>query len=441
MTMTRGALIPVILFVASLGWASPGQAQGAAEASIDYVVQRGDTLVSFARRYMVRPQDYVELGRLNRIREPRRLVVGSVLSVPARLLRSEPARARVTNFSGPVSVEVDGRSIAAAVGTEIAQGATVVTGPNAFVRLRLEDASVVSLPSNSRVRVERLRTFVLGGASDHVFDLETGRAESRAVPVRRPGRFEIRTPVSVSAVRGTEFRSAYDPQTGRGATEVLEGTVEVSNDAATLAVGPAEGVTASADGLKIADLLPGPEMRDGDDLQIAPTVVVRLLPLPGAVRYRVRIATDAGMTDAFAEADSDPGSTSVSLDAIADGAYFIRASAISGDGLEGRATTFSILRARSGVGALGAGAVGAGRDRAYLFRWEAEGAGEASYRFQLTQEDHEVPVIDLPGLKTAELSLTGLTPGAYGWRVQSSRLVMGRRIDTWSEVSSLRIGR
>ena len=51
-----------------------------------------------------------------------------------------------------------------------------------------------------------------------------------------PGAFLVRTPVSVSSVRGTEFRTAFDAPSGKAATEVIHGVVDVA---------VTEGVTAA----------------------------------------------------------------------------------------------------------------------------------------------------------------------------------------------------
>ena len=210
----------------------------------------------------------------------------------------------------------------------------------------------------------------------------------RVTPRRRPGGFVVRTPVSVSAVRGTDFRVAFDDDADRSATEVIEGRVEVeSGDGQVEATAAAaEGVTASATAARLVPLLPAPALARPDDVQSGREAVFGIVALADADRYRGRLATDAGMIDAFAEADSASGDTRLTFADLADGAYFLRLSALSTEGVEGRSTTYSFIRARNGVDGLASSNSMQDRRRFYRFRWEAQGEGEARFRFQLSRE-------------------------------------------------------
>lgn len=429
-----------VLALTALAGPDPASAQSTT-TTINYVVRPGDTLSELADRYLVRPGAYHEVARLNRVREARRLPVGRVLRVPVPLLRSEPAQARIATVRGPVSIHRgSGVAGAASVGQTLIEGDVISTGANAFIRLALPDGGFVSLPSRSRVRVRRLRTILLNGATDQLFQLESGRVESDASPVREPGGFAIATPISISAVRGTGFRNSYDPEAERGGTEVIEGVVAVESGSSEIMAREAQGVTAGPGGLALAPLLPAPDLVDPDAVQTREAVTLRFAPAPGAVRHRARIATDAGLVDAFAEADSASGEAQVTFTGLDDGLYFVRVSAISAEGLEGMAKVYTLLRARSGLGNLSATPSGAGRDRQYLFRWEPAGDGPAEFRFQL-RKDAEPAVVDEAGLSEPRLTLTGLPPGEYQWRVRITRRRFDRLIESWSDPQALRIGR
>lgn len=417
------------------------QAQSRASRTVAYEIKPGDTLYGLAERYLIQPGDYRAVARLNRVADPRRLSVGRPLQIPLPLLRTAPSEARIANFRGAVTVETRGLAQPAVAGREMEEGDVISTGANAFARLALADGSHVSLPSRSRVRIARLRTILLTGAVDHVFRLEAGRVETDAAPVRTPGGFSITTPISVSAVRGTEFRNAYDPATAKGSTEVIEGAVAVEGGGDAVVALAAQGVTAGADGLVLADLLPPPDLQRPEAPQTSERVVFVLEPTIGAVRYRARLATDAGMIDAFAETESAPGETRVLFDDVEDGAYFVRLSAVSADGVEGLASVYSFIRARNGVAGLTA-AAGGGPDRPYLFRWEAQGAGPARFRFQMRRaQDESAPLVDQSDLLQPEITVTGLKAGVYEWRVRITRQALGQVLETWSEPQQLRVGR
>src|SRR5690606_34001873 len=194
---------------------------------------------------------------------------------------------------GAVTLSQGGRAAPPTQGQAVSEDAVLTTGANAFVRLALSDGSHVVVPSNSRVRLSRLRRYALNGAVDHAMTVEAGRAESQVTPRRRPGGFVVRTPVSVSAVRGTEFRVAFNDAADRSATEVIEGVVEVdSGDGLSEAVAVADqGVSTSLTDTRLLPLLPAPALAQPDEVQSGPVVDFTLTPLDGAAGYRGRLAT------------------------------------------------------------------------------------------------------------------------------------------------------
>lgn len=438
-----------VLAAAVLLSAAPAAAQSTVSSrqaeTLDYVVRPGDTLIDLASAYMNRPLDYRRVQRENRVANPRRLSIGRTLALPVDLLRADPDEARIAGFRGAVSLNQDGVSGAPTSGQIVRESAVLSTGANAFVRLALSDGSHVVVPSNSRVRVSRLRRYAINGAVDHALTVETGRAESRVTPRTRPGGFAIRTPVSVSAVRGTDFRVSFDEASERSATEVLEGAVAVASGENEALAAADQGVSAAAGAVRLLPLLPAPALARPDAPQTQPQVVFEVQPLPGAERYRGRIAQDAGMIESFAEADSAPGGP-LAFGDMEEGAYFLRLTALSPEGLEGKATTYSFIRARNGVGGLASAMDQRDRRRFYRFRWDAEGVGEASFRFQLWREAEDGGVdgpllIDQPGLTDEAFTLSDLPPGVYSWRVQSARHRFGRLLEAWSEPQQLHIGR
>ncbi len=426
--------------------AAPSASRTAASVeTLDYVVQRGDTLIDLATAYMHRPLDYRRVQRENRVANPRRLAIGRTLALPVDLLRADPDEARIAGFRGAATLNQDGRSAVPAAGQAVREGAVLSTGANAFVRLALSDGSHVVVPSNSRVRVSRLRRYAINGAVDHALTVEAGRAESRVTPRRRPGGFAIRTPVSVSAVRGTDFRVSFDDDADRSSTEVLEGAVAIASGQAETLAAADQGVSAAAGAVRLLPLLPAPALVRPDAPQTQAQVAFDIQPLPGAERYRGRVAQDAGMIEAFAEADSAPGGPLV-FGEMEEGAFFLRLTALSPEGLEGKPTTYSFIRARNGVGGLASALDQRDRRRFYRFRWEAEGIGAATFRFQLWREAEDGTVdgpllVDQPGLTDEAFTLSDLPPGVYSWRVQGARHRFGRLLEAWSEPQQLRIGR
>ena len=59
-------------------------------AEWQYSVRRGDTLIGIAKRYFTDPAQWVDLQKLNAVRNPRRLPPNPILRIPVEWLREVP---------------------------------------------------------------------------------------------------------------------------------------------------------------------------------------------------------------------------------------------------------------------------------------------------------------------------------------------------------------
>jgi hypothetical protein len=302
-----------------------------------YIVKPGDTLLGLARDYMLKQADYLTVQKLNGVRDPRALPIGDVLLVPVAILKTEPIIGEIASFRGAVTV--DGKP--AALGMAVGQGAKVETGAGAFVTVRLPDRSAISLPSQSSIVVARLRRILLTGGIDRNFVLEAGRSRSTVTPFKDPSSsFRVTTPLSVTAVRGTDFRVALDPAGGQAMTEVVGGSVGVaaSVEQPETLVSKAFGIIVGPNGIgaPIA-LLPPPQLQKVERTATGATITA--LPIEGAKAYRTQLATDINFQDVFDEIVSDTPSANFTLPP--DARFFVRITAIAASGLEGMPATFA----------------------------------------------------------------------------------------------------
>lgn len=419
--------------------AATAAAQTAPEPPETYVVRKGDNLYELAERYLRSVAGYRSVQRINRVRQPRRLPVGSQLRIPAELLKTEPVDARLAAFRGDVRVQAAGRDLPVAREMPLREGYVLATGPGAFLTVTLPDESRITLPSNSRVRIEQMRRVLLTGAVQRRFAVEEGRTLSVVPPAANPkSRYEVVTPITVSAVRGTEFRANYDPAERAATLEVVEGTVgNRPAAAATEALVPAGfGTQTTPEGTsEPRALLPAPKAAPRALTQDEPELAFRIQPPDGAAAFRAQIATDAGFIDVTAEADArEPVLTFPSL---RNGTYFIRFTALDQTGLEGLPATYAFERRLNSLALEAPAAQG----RQFLFRWRAEGEGEARYRFVISREGETVPVVDQAGLADTRFVVTRLPPGAYSWRVHVTRRDGGRILEKWSPPQRFEVGR
>ena len=265
------------------------------------------------------------------------LLAGALLLLPAGALpaappsggpNSVPVEARIQSFRGKVRIE---GAYLMKVGAKVGEGTRILTGPNSSVSLRLPDASIVTLPSMSTIRIIRLRR--IGNVYDRRFVLEAGRSEYQVTPNHKDGsRFDVQTPVSVAAVRGTIFRVSL-PADGGANAEVLRGNVAVAGH--TDGIDLPQGFGAHADRISAGTpvrLLSAPRIQSVQDTELGPETVL-IIPVPGAHSYHVQLAKDKAFT-ALLDENSGPRPR-LAIKPTAVGLYYLRVTALDADGLEG----------------------------------------------------------------------------------------------------------
>ncbi|BDI59889.1 peptidoglycan-binding protein LysM [Qipengyuania nanhaisediminis] len=394
----------------------PAAAQGSADGDrgeVIYTVERDDTLYGIADKYLVNDAAALELARHNRIRNPRRLPIARTLRIPNALLRFAEVELEVDSFSGPVTLD----GAVPTVGTRLREGTLVRTGRNGFVTFgaRQRFGGRISLPSNTSARLLRARRYVLGNRLDVDFQVTRGRATATSPRLEGEDRLRMRTPLAVTAVRGTEFRIAYDPEAGDvSLTEVTEGNVAVAAGGEERAAPAGFGIASSAAGVSAPEaLLPSPGFEDPGAIQTGEALEFTLEPVSGATGYRVQLARDASFLDVINEQLT--GDVTARFDGLDNGRYFVRARAISASGLEGLSDAYSFRRKRLGVAAE---AGPAGDDDSYRFAWRGAGDGASSYAFQLWRDGEQaMMLVDEIGLSTTAIALSNLSAGRYKWRV------------------------
>lgn len=411
--------------------------QPAADDSIVYTVRKGDTLISLARAWMIRENDWQEVQRINQVADPYRLAVARRLTLPVRLLKFRPASATVAAFRGDAQASAAGGTPrAVSMGLALGEGARVLTGPASSLSLALTDGSVITLPSNSAMRISRLRKLLITNSIDYELALDNGAVRSKVSPFRnRDDRFRLRNPIAVSAVRGTDFRNHYDAQDGEARAELIEGGLALTAPAMaaeTRLDAEFGAVIGKTGGIAVEQLLPPPVLKAGGEIQRAPALAFAIGVVPGAQAYRLLIARDSGFVDIVEEMPS--ASPSFALPALPNGNYFARFTAIARSGLEGMPGTFAFKR-RLATAIQGTTA----GEHGYVFRWVGSGEGVLRYRFQLRTQDNPLYVVDEAGLSGSSIILSDLPAGRYQWRVGTTAFAPEKTYSDWTEFESFSI--
>ena len=431
----------VWVMAAGLTMASLSHAQIAPRGSdvIAHRVVTGDTLEVLAARYLGDRSRWTALQSHNKVDDPFRLRPGSVLEIPACLLRAAAASVefvqgdvRRTRSLDHLADSADATPEPVQKGQQLQEGDALKVPANAFVSVRLADGSLVRVQSESDVELRQMRHKGRAGSLQSVLDLREGSVEAsvpRQSSTQPHGerRFEIRTLAASTSVRGTQFLVLTDRQ-GQTAAAVDEGSVAVQAGQPSALLKPGQGLAVAANG----SLGKPTPMLDAPDVSAWPAVAEDAgwvsLPLPvmkGAVRYQVVIAHDKDLTQIVRSGlfTQSPAR----LTGVDDGDYIAAIRAIDANGIPGK-RSFHALRVKAHPvpplyespepGAT----IGLGQHGLQCTK-----VAEASaYRIQVSAADGSFaqPVIDASDLKDCTLpasALAKLPAGSYQWRVGSIR--------------------
>lgn len=311
---------------------------------ITYHTKSGDTLSAIAAQLTTRSGNWVELGRLNQINKDTSIPIGTAIMIPSRLLPNETNSGRIVAFSGQIrGTAANGKELLITLGTMLYEGAQLETASNSFLTLMLADQSRVSIPSNSRIKLSTLRMARYTKTPRTEIMLLQGRVESQVTPMKPgAGRFEVRSPLSVTGVRGTHFRVTLTDHEIHN--EVLSGSVKSSQQPPrnSIMLARAQGNVVDQNGVGAAiDLLAPPQLAANIPSTEGGTLRVDLQPMSNASAYQVQIATDAEARNIIAEVRSD--SPQLHIAGLRSGLYFARVSVLDQHGLEGLAGTQRIV--------------------------------------------------------------------------------------------------
>ena len=410
---------------------------------IEHRIVAGDTLEQLAARYLGDHNRWTALQSHNHVADPFRLRPGSMLEIPARLLRAAAASVEfvqgdvrsshsLSHLAGPA----DAQAQPVQQGQLLQEGDTLKVPANAFVAVRLADGSLVRVQSESDVELRQMRRKGRAGSLQSVLDLHAGGVEA-SVPKQADGerRFEVRTQAASTSVRGTQFMVLTDDQGGTAAA-VDEGSVAVHSGAPGALLKPGQGVAVATDGRigKTLPMLPAPDTTAWPSLaEDANWVSLPLPAMAAAVRFQVQLAADRSFTRTLRGGMFTR--SPARLSGVEDGDYFVAVRAIDANGVPGARSVQRIRVKAHPVPPLYVspepGAV-IGLSQQGLECTKVQEA--TAYRIQVAAAgaDFSSPAIDAGELQDCMLpadALARLPAGDYQWRAASIRVLADGRQD------------
>ncbi|WP_232727751.1 FecR domain-containing protein [Acidovorax sp. 69] len=401
---------------------------------IAHLVKEGDTLEGLARAYLAAPRQWQLLQARNKVADPRRLQPGSVVWIPVRLQPSESATVQFVQGTVTSRARTNDTPAAVTPGGKLEEGTELQVGPESFVAVRLADGTVIRVQAQSDLQLRQLRRRGRAGSVQSVLEMREGGMESTVPPNSDPlRRFEIRTPLAVTSVRGTHF-SVVMADSGQTTASVLNGSVAVqsrrdtdSKPAASLSaptslLSPGQGLAVTSDGTvgPARPLLPPPDTSGmpailGD----AGLLAIDIPSAPGAVRYAAQVATDAEFTQVVRNGNFASGQLRWKV--LDDGRYYLAVRAIDDAGIAGLPTVQPFtVKTRPVAPLYQHPAPGAVVPRGAAELRCTEVPGVRWYRVQVaTDAKFTTPVLDEQRLGECRLPVGALPAGSYFWRIAS----------------------
>ena len=313
------------------------------EASLPYTVKPKDKLIVITADLLKSPQDWPEVARFNRLKNPNQISPGQVINIPTRLMKSQSVNGKVISTFG--DVQLAGQPLA--VGAAVAEGAKLQTAANSSAVIELADGSRLTLLPNTLAELVTSRNYAMRDAaasgSSNAFSglirLAQGALDTLASKmVRRATPLQVQTPTSLVGVRGTVFRVAYDGTASQNTrTEVLEGSVRADNTAQQVGADVPQGkgvvLAPAVKDIKVVDLLKAPDLSATPPDILKPLALWPMPVLEGAKSYRVQIAIDEGFSKIVRDLVVTSGSANLSN--LPNGSWFARIRGIDSGGIEG----------------------------------------------------------------------------------------------------------
>ena len=393
-----------------------------AETLIPIKVQKGTNLIEITRKFCTSEYHWKEIAKINNLQSPYLISPGDVLFAPIELLKVEKLSAKVASVIGGVFIVENKKKLhQVAKGDFIYPGQTLVTEDDGFTHLIYPDNKYTRISSNSKFTLTYLVRLSDKSLKAEFF-LERGRIThevKRKLDVNET--FTTRTPVSVTGVRGTEFRLKLSDD-NINIVETLKGVVSVKGDTGKLALKKGEG-TKVAEGMspEPPKLLPkAPVTPQIDNIFKVLPVKIDTVVATNLSEYRLRVTTDEKGDNTVLEQRTKPGS-SFTLLSLSDGVYWGFLTAIDTENFESLTAEPFTFEVRS---IPGAPIFTSPQDAKVTFettvksKWlQAEGV--ESYHLQLaTDSDFKLIEVDL-NQKDTSFVFDDLTPGTYHLRVQA----------------------
>ncbi len=392
-----------------------------------YKVRHGDNLWNLTVDYLIDTSYVKRVQKLNKISNPKHILPGTLIKIPSEWIKHYPMLIRVISLQGTGHVlnEESDHPQKLKVGMILILGDTITTEANSALTLGFLDGSQILLQEKSRLVIENMMMLEYTGMSDVSLELEKGRLETQVMPSKGTARqFKIKTPATVTSVRGTDYRISSEQQNNSSNTEVTAGKVAVKGISKSQLVPSGYGTVTvkNQEPKPPVKLLPAPDLKQLPRPFAQVPIQFSLTKSTNTHGFRVQIAK----TEQFKSLLFDKlySQTIIRGPDLPDGDYHIRIRALDSQNLEGHNAQQKItVNARPEPPFLVTPKPGAGillEDKPE-FSWSSQ-QGVSQYHLQVSKtQDFAEIIVDKPGIMDSGLTIDEhLELGKYYWRIAAA---------------------
>lgn len=384
-------------------------------------VEPGTNLIHLARDYCFTRQAWKKIASVNNLKPPYIIRKNTTINVPKPLLITEQLTAVVASVHGDIQLaQEDGAMRKLEKNDLIHPGQSIIAGEDGHAHLIFPDQKFTRIEPNTKVTLIYLFRLTDGSIKSE-FYVDKGRIlQTIRQKLKQNETFRTRTPVSLTGIRGTEFRVKMFKE--ENLVETLAGAVNVDAAGTSRIIPSGKGISVSQGATPAPPrLLPSIP----DQLPLEP--VYRTLPISlqapdhdSAAKLLLRISADPEGQQVLVEQSTDPG-TSFTISSLEDGRYSAFLTAIDEKQFESLPVGPLPLSIRT---IPGAPIITAPQSKATIWDgsvtigWLASKTAE-SYSAQVATSSDFSTIIHEENNKQTSLSLSDLPPGSYHFRVQA----------------------
>ncbi len=391
-----------------------------AETMVPIEIAQGTNLIHLTRDYCTNQSDWKKIAEINNLKPPYTIYKKRYLQIPESLLIKENVSGSIAAVSGEVHWFQNGKQQdKVKKGDTILAGQSLKTAENSFVQIIFPDHKFTRIAPNSEFTLNYL--FKL---ADGAVKLDSTLTSGRLVHaikkrLKHNETFQTRTPVSITGVRGTEFRvKMLDQQTN--SIETLSGKVQVDSGKQTVIIPRGKGAKVVKD-KPISKPITLPEPPKLPELQS----VYRTLPITfdapkhkTAKLIRLRMCTDKEGNNTFLEQQVPPGDM-FAIGSLADNTYYTFITAIDKNQFESAPSEVFQVKVRTIpatpiISSPQNGLVTFSSQ--VLFKW-LKSEHVATYDLQLASDKNFANIIHQDSITDAQFNTPELAPGVYSFRV------------------------